>query len=90
MAAGAMHAIREAGLRIPEDIAIVGYDDMPLAVQTTPPLTTIRQPVQNMGALAVEAIIDLINNPGQTTRRIVLKPELIRRESCGVKPPSSN
>lgn len=83
MATGAMRAIREAGLHIPADIAIVGHDDMPVASQTSPPLTTVRQPLEQMGLLAVDALIDLIAHPAQPARRIVLKPELIIRSSCG-------
>jgi LacI family transcriptional regulator len=85
MASGALRAIREAGLRVPEDIAVVGYDDMPIAAQMVPPLTTIRQPIQRMGALAVETLIEIIHNPGGEPRHIVLQPELIIRESCGRK-----
>jgi LacI family transcriptional regulator len=86
MATGAMRAIREAGLRIPADIAIAGHDDMPIASQTNPALTTVRQPLGQMGLLTIETLIELIHHPGQPTRRIVLKPELIIRASCGSSP----
>lgn len=83
MAEGAMRALRDAGLRVPQDVAIVGYDDMPNASRTTPPLTTIRQPTNRMGSLAVNSLIDIIQNPGSHKRHIVLPVELVIRESCG-------
>ena len=83
MAQGAIRAIKEAGLRVPEDIAVIGYDDMPSAPLFDPPLTTIRQPVQKLGMLAVETLIDIIQHPNGSPRRILLSPELIIRTSCG-------
>ena len=83
MAVGALRALREAGKRVPEDIALVGFDDMPFSARTDPPLTTVRQPIQRLGALAAETLIDLINHPGAPPRRIVLPTELIMRASCG-------
>jgi LacI family transcriptional regulator len=83
MAEGVMRALRDAGLRVPQDVAIVGYDDMPHASRTTPPLTTIRQPTNRMGALAVDTLIDIIQNPGAHKRHIILPVELVIRESCG-------
>jgi LacI family transcriptional regulator len=83
MAVGAMHAIHEAGLRVPEDIAVSGFDDIPLAARTNPPLTTVRQPIQRLGATAAETLIDLIDHPGTQPRRVLLTTELIIRASCG-------
>ena len=83
MAVGAMRAIREAGLRVPEDIAVAGFDDMPFAARTDPPLTTVRQPIQRTGALAAETLIDLIEHPDSRPRRVVLPVELVVRVSCG-------
>lgn len=83
MAEGALRALREAGLRVPQDVAVVGYDDMPTAARLSPPLTTVRQPTNRMGALAVNALIDIIQNPGSHKRHIVLPVELVIRESCG-------
>jgi len=83
MAVGAIRAIREANLRVPEDIAIVGFDDIPTAAQMDPPLTTVRQPVRSMGAIAVETLIDLIANPGVQTRHILIATEMVIRSSCG-------
>ena len=85
MAAGALHALREAGRDVPEEVAVVGFDDMPFAAQTTPALTTVRQPTHRVGVMAAETLIDLIENsdsPAQP-RRIVLPTELVIRQSCG-------
>jgi LacI family transcriptional regulator len=83
MAVGALRALREAGKCVPEDVAVVGFDDMPFAARTDPPLTTVRQPIQRLGSLAAETLIDLINQPAAPPRRIVLPTELIMRASCG-------
>jgi LacI family transcriptional regulator len=83
MAIGAMRAAREAGLRIPEDVAFVGFDDLPLPAQPGPQLTTVRQPVQKFGSTAVEILIDVIENGIEPPRRIIMSTELIVRESCG-------
>lgn len=83
MAVGALRALREAGKRVPEDIAITGFDDIPFAARTDPPLTTVRQPIQRMGAVAAETLIDLISCPNGQPRRILLPTELVIRASCG-------
>ena len=84
MAIGALRALREAGKRVPEDIAIAGFDDIPVAARTDPPLTTVRQPIQRMGAVAAETLIDMISHPDDThPRRIVLPTEMVIRRSCG-------
>jgi LacI family transcriptional regulator len=85
MAIGALRAIRDAGRRVPEDVALIGFDDMPFAAHTNPPLTTVRQPVQRTGEVAAETLIDLIEHPGAPPRRIVLPTELVIRVSCGSK-----
>ncbi|MBI5304018.1 MAG: LacI family DNA-binding transcriptional regulator [Chloroflexi bacterium] len=83
MAAGALRALREAGRRVPQDVAVMGFDDMPFAARTDPPLTTVRQPIQRAGVVAAETLIDLIANPGSPPRRIILPTELVIRDSCG-------
>lgn len=83
MATGAMRAIREAGKSIPDDIAIVGYDDLPPAQQAVPPLTTIRQPVEPLGRNAVEILLDIIEHGATPPRQIILETELVIRQSCG-------
>ena len=85
-AIGAMSAIKEAGLRIPEDIAIVGFDDISLAVRTSPPLTTVRQPMRLEGQLAAEMLLEKIQGANKKSRRErILNCELIVRESTGLK-----
>ncbi len=83
MALGAIRAIREANLAIPEDIAIMGYDDLPPARYANPPLSTIRQPILRFGIKAVETLIDLIEKGTEPPRRLLFETELIIRESCG-------
>ncbi len=85
MAVGAMRAVLEAGLSIPEDIAFVGFDDLPLATSPRPQLTTIHQPVYQFGFKAVEILIDLIENGIYPPRRIIMDTELVIRDSCGAK-----
>ena len=83
MAIGALRAVRDAGLRVPEDIAIVGFDDLPIAAVSDAQLTTVRQPVVQFGAKAVEILIDLIENGLQPPRHIIMDTELVIRKSCG-------
>lgn len=83
MAVGALRAIQEVGLRVPEDIALVGFDDLPIASRTQPPLTTMRQPIPRLGSAATEMLIDLIEHPADQPRRVILPTELIIRKSCG-------
>ena len=83
MAIGAMRALYEAGRKIPDDVAIVGYDDVPAAAYSQPPLTTIRQPMQQVGEVATRLLIELINDPDAERKEVLLKTELIRRQTCG-------
>jgi LacI family transcriptional regulator len=83
-AIGAMRAIHEAGLRIPEDVSVVGFDDIQHASFHTPSLTTVRQPLHNMGKLAAETLLNQIHSPGAPTKpEILVKPQLMARESTG-------
>lgn len=83
MAIGAMRAVREAGLTIPEEVAFVGFDDVAVATYANPKLTTIRQPIVRFGINAVEILIDLIENGVEPARRIIMDTQLIIRDSCG-------
>jgi LacI family transcriptional regulator len=85
MAIGALRAIRAAGLRVPEDIALVGFDDIPLASAVEPTLTTIRQPIEQLGHTAASLLLDRLNDGDghASTQRIVLPTDLVLRESCG-------
>jgi len=85
MAIGATRAMREAGLSIPQDIALVGFDDLPITAQSVPQLTTVHQPIFPFGFKAVEILIDLIENGINPPRRVIMDTELIIRESCGQK-----
>lgn len=81
-AIGAIDAIRAQGLRIPEDISIVGFDDIPEAAWMHPGLTTVRQPLLDMGRRAVQLLFEYIESPDRSTKRIEINTELIIRESC--------
>jgi len=83
MAIGAMRAVRDAGLAVPDDIAFVGFDDLPIASLSDPPLTTIRQQVHRFGMTAVEVLTDLIENGVTPPRRNIMVTDLVIRESCG-------
>ena len=83
MAIGALQALRDAGRSTPGDVAVVGYDDIPAAAYSSPPLTTIRQPMREVGAIATRELINLIAHPDARRQEILLKTELVRRGSCG-------
>ena len=87
VALGAMQAAHDSGLRIPADLAVVGFDDMPMAQSMQPSLTTVRQPTEQMGLAAVDMLLDMLETssvPGRrTAKHVVLPTELIVRESCG-------
>src|SRR5690606_26838995 len=82
MAAGALQALREAGMRVPEDVAVVGFDDLPLASQTKPPLTTVAQPIREMAEAAVRLLTRLIQGEELDVNRVVLEAKLVTRESA--------
>jgi LacI family transcriptional regulator len=79
---GVYRAMREAGLRVPEDMSVVGFDDMPYAALLTPPLTTIRQPLREMGRVATSMLLRLIAGETVETLRVELATPLIERQSC--------
>jgi DNA-binding LacI/PurR family transcriptional regulator len=83
MAIGAMEELRRRGRRLPEDVAIVGFDDITFASLVEPPLTTVAQPTYRMGSLAMERLLELIAGGPRGHRRLVLQPRLIVRRSCG-------
>ena len=81
MADGAMRSLRHAGRRVPDDVAVVGFDDIEIARYTEPPLTTVRQPIIEMGAEMVRLILRL--SAGEDTGpSVVLPTELVIRESA--------
>ncbi len=86
MAIGALKALREANLRVPEDVALVGFDDGPIAAAVEPALTTVHQPIEHLGSMAANLLLNLLEHPsnGHTPpSRIVLPVELAVRRSCG-------
>jgi DNA-binding LacI/PurR family transcriptional regulator len=84
MASDALMAIHERGLRVPDDIALVGFDDIPLASYVSPPLTTVRQPAYELGLQATQAALSMIKEPGPIEPlRVVLPTKLVLRRSCG-------
>jgi LacI family transcriptional regulator len=82
MAMGVMDAIRESGKRIPEDISVIGFDDIPQASMVRPALTTVRQPLKKMGAVAAQMLLGMLKNPEIDSKRIELPTELVIRGSC--------
>lgn len=81
MALGAYNALRQAGLAIPEDVAVVGFDDIPVAAQFATPLTTVRQPMAELGRTAAEMILE-----EEQGRHVCLSPTLVTRESTRQRP----
>jgi len=79
---GVMDAVRTLGLRIPDDVSIVGFDDIPDAQWTQPPLTTVRQPMREMGRQATRMLLDAIADPAAAQPRIELPTELVVRATC--------
>jgi LacI family transcriptional regulator len=81
MAMAAMDAARQRGLHIPEDISIMGFDDIPQSSLIRPALTTVRQPLEQMGRTATQMLLEILNNPEKKPNRISLPTELIVRDS---------
>ena len=88
-AIGAMRALRLAGRRVPEDVAVVGFDDVPFARYISPALTTVRAPIEQIGREAVQQLVRLMNGE-KAEALILMRTELVIRESCGCRLPSSN
>ena len=82
-AIGSIWAIKEAGLRVPEDISVVGFDDIPGAAYANPGLTTVRQPLIRMGQIAAQTVVDQIEGRGEYVPEIAIEPEFVVRESTG-------
>jgi LacI family transcriptional regulator len=88
LALGAMRAVRAAGLRIPHDVSIVGYDDIDFAASAAVPLTTLRQPKYELGAAAARMVISEFTNPASHAhQRVRFQPQLVVRDSTGPCPP---
>src|SRR5262245_60662575 len=87
MAIGALGELKKAGLRVPEDISVIGFDDIAFAALTDPPLTTIALPREEIGRAAVEALLNTIKDSGRLGQEYKIAPALIVRESTGPAPP---
>ncbi|TEU16167.1 MAG: LacI family transcriptional regulator [Anaerolineales bacterium] len=87
MAVGAIRALREAGRRVPDDVSVIGFDDIPLASYFDPPLTTLRQPMEESGQRAVRLLIETIQNPDRPPEQVLTHARLMERASCA--PPRS-
>src|SRR5579863_4110770 len=83
---GVYEAARQRGLRVPQDLSVVGFDDLPVARWVSPPLTTVRQPLAEMGRAAAQMLGEIIEDRPLRSRRVELSTELIMRESAGPVP----
>jgi len=86
MAVGCMHAFREAGVRVPQDIALAGFDDIPVARYVAPPLSTVRVRIVDLGRNALESVAAMLESPDQPIRSPAEQTfgcEIVVRETCG-------
>ncbi|MFJ2116063.1 MULTISPECIES: LacI family DNA-binding transcriptional regulator [unclassified Streptomyces] len=81
MAVGALHTLRSLGRRVPEDVAVVGFDDSPVARHTDPQLTSVRQPVEEMGRTMARVLLETLNDSSAAWQHVVLRTELVQRAS---------
>ena len=86
MALGAISAAQTRALVVGRDVAIIGFDDIPLAEHSHPPLTTVRQPIYDIGRQICDMLIRSVQGEELVERHVLLQPELIVRESSGVRP----
>jgi DNA-binding LacI/PurR family transcriptional regulator len=82
-ARGVLQALHEAQVSTPDEVALVGFDDLPTALQLTPKLTTVQNPIEEKGALAASILLDMIENADNTLHHVLLPTKLVIRESCG-------
>jgi len=85
MAVGCLRALNDIELRVPQDIALVGFDDIPLARYLTPPLTTVRQQIIELGRSGLEQLVSCIEKPATAVRAQMLDCEVVVRASCGAR-----
>jgi len=88
-AIAAIRVFQDAGLRVPEDISVVGFDDIQAAAYTNPSLTTVRQPLEKMGEIAAQTVLDRIENRTEYMAEIAIEPQFIARQSTGPAPASA-
>ena len=86
LALGAIRAARRSGLRVPDDVSVVGFDDSALMSCTEPPLTTVRQPIDAMGRTAIELLLAQIQGAPATGVELLFEPELVLRSSTAPRP----
>jgi LacI family transcriptional regulator len=86
MAIGALEALRERGRRVPDDCAVIGCDDIPVAAHTLPPLATVHVPFHEVGATAMRHLLEIIDDRSRAARRIVVPVRLVCRATCGCTP----
>jgi DNA-binding LacI/PurR family transcriptional regulator len=89
MALGVLRALHERGRRVPEDVAVVGFDDTPESAYFIPPLTTVRQDFQRVGRAAVQLLVGQLGTGDKSQERVVIDPELVCRESSVTVPDHS-
>lgn len=87
-AIGAIRALQEEGLRVPQDVSVIGFDDIPGAAFYTPSLTTVRQPLNRMGEVAAQSLLERIEGKKEYPAEIAIEPELVVRESTTKAPPA--
>ena len=85
-AIGSIRAFQEAGLRVPEDISVVGFDDIQIAIHNSPSITTVRQPLQKMGEIAAHTLLNRIEDREEYVPEIQIEPELVVRNSTARAP----
>ncbi|MGD8485211.1 MAG: LacI family DNA-binding transcriptional regulator [Chloroflexota bacterium] len=83
MAITAMQAIKDSGRRVPEDVAVIGFDDLPTARESVPTLSTVRQPIEAMGREMVRLVLQQIDEPGSAANQVIFATELVLRGSTG-------
>lgn len=89
-AIGAIRALRDAGMEVPDDVAVVGFDDIPSAAYNTPSLTTIRQPLRRMGEIAAQTLLEQLRQKSPAPREVAVEPQLVIRESTTTRLKPSN
>jgi LacI family transcriptional regulator len=91
MAVGCLAAFKDAGVRVPEDIALAGFDDIPIARYVTPALSTVRVRIADFGRLALERLVQVVEHPGQESPSAdTLGFEIVVRDTCGGTKPEQN
>lgn len=85
-AIGAMRAFQDAGLRVPEDVSVVGFDDIATATFCIPPLTTVRQPLKRMGMIAAQTLLGRLDDSAEYEAEIAVEPEFVERRSTAILP----